>query len=170
MNARNLFRKLSAAAAITAMAPLAMTAPVPALAQTGGAPAGCSGKTATGTWLNVVATGMRSGKGELAITVYADKRGDFLAKGGSIWVARVDAVEGTTRGCVFLPATGVFAIALYHDEDGDKSFDRSGIGLPAEGYGFSNNPATLAGLPSFGSVRMSVPKTGMTAKITMKYP
>lgn len=133
-------------------------------------PPGCTGKTRTGVWLNIVAEGMRSSDGLMAMTVYADKRSDFLAKGGSIWVGRVDAKQGETRGCVFLPKTGVYAIALYHDENGNRNFDRTGLGLPAEGYGFSNNPSTLAGLPSFNSVRLNVPKTGLTARIRMKYP
>ena len=38
----------------------------------------------------------------------------------------------------------LYALALYHDENGNRSFDRTGVGFPAEGFGFSNNPATLA--------------------------
>lgn len=149
---------------------LALTAPAAPVAAQGSPPPGCTGKTKTGVWLNIVAEGMRNSDGLLAMTVYADNRRDFLAKGGSIWVGRVDARQGETRGCVFLPDTGVYAIALYHDENGNRNFDRTGLGLPAEGYGFTNNPSTLAGLPSFNSVRLNVPKTGLTTRIRMKYP
>ena len=69
-----------------------------------------------------------------------------------------------------MPQPGVYALAIYHDENASRNFDRTGIGLPAEGYGFSNNPATLAGLPSFRSVRLNVPKAGLTTRIQMKYP
>ncbi len=69
-----------------------------------------------------------------------------------------------------MPKPGVYALALYHDENRDGRFDRTGLGLPAEGYGFSNNPATLAGLPQFRSVRLNVPKPGLTSRISMKYP
>ena len=125
---------------------------------------------ASGTWLNIVADGLRNGSGVLAITIYADNSSKFLIKHGSLYVGRVDATAGTTRGCIFLPKPGVYAVALYHDENGDGRFDRTGLGLPAEGYGFSNNPATLAGLPQFRSVRLNVPKSGLTARIQMKYP
>ena len=47
---------------------------------------------------------------------------------------------------------------------------RTVIGLPAEGYGFSNNPGTFAGLPSFRSVRLNVPRSGLNTRIQMKYP
>lgn len=143
-------------------APIAASAP-------GAAPAGCTGP-ASGTWLNIVAEGVRNGNGLIAITLYADDSSKFLVKRGSLYVGRVEATAGVTRGCIFVPKPGVYAVALYHDENRDMRFDRTGLGLPAEGYGFSNNPATLAGLPQFRSVRLNVPKSGLTSRIQMKYP
>ena len=96
--------------------------------------------------------------------------GEILVKRGSLYVGRTDASTGVTRSCIFVPKPGVYALALYHDENRDGKFDRTGVGLPAEGYGFSNNPATLAGLPTFKSVRLAVPKSGLTTRVTMKYP
>lgn len=154
-------------AALAALAALA-TGSVPLIAQPA-APAGCTG-TPSDTWINISASGMRNGNGLLAITLYADNPRKFLVARGSLYVGRVNATAGTTNGCLFLPAPGVYAIALYHDENANQRFDRSGIGLPAEGYGFSNNPATLAGLPSFRSVRLNVPRSGLTTRIAMKYP
>lgn len=151
------------AAVSTAAVPTAASAPASA------APAGCTGP-ASGTWLNVVVDGVRNGNGVVAITLYADDSSKFLVKRGSLYVGRVDANTGTTRGCIFVPKPGVYALALYHDENRDGRFDRTGLGLPAEGYGFSNNPATLAGLPQFRSVRLNVPKPGLTTRISMKYP
>ncbi|MEN9717694.1 MAG: hypothetical protein RIQ99_572 [Pseudomonadota bacterium] len=133
------------------------------------APTGCTG-TPSATWLNVVVDGVRDDSGLVAITLYADDSSKFLIKHGSLYVGRVDARSGITRGCIFVPKPGVYALALYHDTNANRSFDRTSLGLPAEGFGFSNNPATLAGLPSFKSVRIAVPKPGLTTHITMKYP
>jgi len=160
------FRAAGFAAVATALAaPLALSGasvdPSP--------PPGCTG-TPSSTWLNVSAQGLRSGNGLLAITLYADNPRKFLVSRGSLYVGRVNANAGTTTGCIFVPAPGVYAIALYHDENANQKFDRTGIGLPAEGYGFSNNPPTLVGLPSFRSVRLSVPRSGLTTRIQMKYP
>lgn len=139
----------------------------PALAQS--APQGCTGP-ASSTWIDVVVDGLRNGNGLLAITLYADNPRKFLVKHGSLYVGRVDAKAGTTTGCIFVPKPGVYAIAIYHDENGDEKFDRTGIGLPAEGYGFSNNPSTLAGLPTFKSVRLNIPRSGLVTRIHLKYP
>lgn len=132
-------------------------------------PAGCTGPS-SGIWLIVTANGLRNSDGLLAITLYEDNPRKFLARNGSLYVGRVQAVAGTTRACIFIPRPGVYALALYHDENANQKIDRSGIGLPTEGYGFSNNPPTLVGLPSFRSVRLSVPRTGLATTIEMKYP
>jgi uncharacterized protein (DUF2141 family) len=142
---------------------------VPADSQTPSPPPGCTGP-ASATWLNVVASGLHSGNGLLAVTLYADIPSKFLAHHGSLYVGRVTAHAGTTQACIFVPQPGVYAIALYHDENANQKFDRTMIGLPAEGYGFSNNPPTLVGLPSFRSVRLNIPRSGLTTRVTMKYP
>lgn len=145
------------------------SAPIAATAADTAPPAGCTGP-ASAHWLNVNVEGVRSGNGLIAITLYADNPRKFLVKKGSLYVGRVNATQGTTHGCIFVPNPGVYVIAIYHDENGNMKFDRSGIGFPEEGFGFTNNPATLAGLPSFRSVRLNVPRTGLSTTIRMKYP
>lgn len=161
-------RRLSAAA-LTCAAALTLTASPAAAQPAATPPLGCTG-TPSSTWINVVAQGLRNGNGLLAVTLYEDKPSKFLVRHGSLYVGRVNAEAGTTRMCIFVPKPGVYALALYHDENGNRSFDRTGIGFPAEGFGFSNNPPTLAGLPSFRSVRLNIPRAGLTTHVQMKYP
>ncbi len=132
-------------------------------------PTGCTGPVSD-TWLNVTVDGVREANGLIAITLYTDNASKFLAHHGSLYVGRIPAHIGTTRGCIFVPKAGVYAIAVYHDANASHDFDRTGFGLPAEGFGFSNNPVTIAGLPAFRSVRLSVAKTGLTTHIHLKYP
>lgn len=72
--------------------------------------------------------------------------------------------------CIHLSRPGVYGLAVYHDEDANRKFKRNMIGLPAEGYAFSNNASTFFGLPSFGSVRLTVPQTGFVTSVKLKYP
>ena len=113
---------------------------------------------------------VRSAQGLIAITIYDDIPAKFLVRNGSLYVARTPAVAGETEACIFLPKAGVYALAVYHDANGNKKFDRSTFGLPAEGYGFSNNPPTLIGLPGFRQVRLNVHRNGLAAHISLKYP
>jgi len=160
---RRLRAAALAVAATTALAAPALTSPAAA------APAGCLG-TPSDTWLTVSVEGLRDGKGLITVALYPDNSRSFLAKGGTIKNNRFDATAPTTRACIFVPKPGVYAIAVYHDEDASRKLNRSGLGLPTEGFGFSNNPATLAGIPAFSSVRLNVPKTGLTTHIRLRYP
>jgi uncharacterized protein (DUF2141 family) len=163
----NLPRRIRAAV-IATTAVMGLSAAAPAMGQAG-PPAGCQG-TPSATWLNVVVEGVRNGDGLIAVTLYADDSRKFLAKKGSLKVSRFDAVAPTTRTCIFVPQPGVYAIAVYHDEDGSRKINRSALGIPSEGFGFSNNPTTVAGIPAFRSVRLDVPKAGLTTRIRLRYP
>ena len=167
------FRRRGSAAATALLAAVLPALPItPALAADGeaqAAPAGCTGP-ASQTWIHVIVEGVRNANGLIAITLYADDPSRFLVKHGSMYVGRTPAVAGTTNSCIFLPKPGVYVLAVYHDEDGDHKFGRTSFGLPAEAYGFSNNPNTLFGLPSFSSVRLNVTRSGLTSHIRLTYP
>jgi uncharacterized protein (DUF2141 family) len=129
---------------------------------------GCAGVRApTSSKLTVQVAGVRPATGEVAITIYPDDKRRFLAKGGKLFRQRVRAAP-TVRTCFWLPQ-GSYAVAVYHDRDGDRDFDRTLVGLPAEGFGFSNDPETKTGLPSLGSVRFRVGAGERVTPIQMKY-
>ncbi|GAO54337.1 MULTISPECIES: DUF2141 domain-containing protein [unclassified Novosphingobium] len=130
----------------------------------------CAGP-ASDTWINIVVDGVRNGNGLIAVTLYEDDSRKFLVKHGSLYVGRVDAAAPETRMCLFVPRPGVYAIAVYHDEDASGKINRSGVlGIPTEGFGFSNNPPTIASLPAFRSVRISIPRSNLSTRIHLKYP
>jgi len=158
-------RARAAGAAIVTM--LAAFAAVPAHA---GATPNCAGKHSD-TWINIDVTGVRNSNGLIAVTLYADDSRRFLVKKGSMYVGRVPAVQGETKMCLFVPQPGVYALAVYHDEDASQKLNRSGIlGIPTEGFGFSNNPPTIASLPAFRAVRINIPKANLGTTISLKYP
>lgn len=113
---------------------------------------------------------VRSSDGLIAVTLYADDSRRFLARRGSLYVGRVPAQQGRTRVCIYLPATGTWALGVYHDADGNRRYNRNSLGMPVEGFGFSNNPGTLFGIPAFRSVRLSVPRNAMQTTVRLRYP
>lgn len=120
--------------------------------------------------LYVDVEGVRKAEGLIAVTLYADDSSRFLAKRGSLYVGRVPAQAPETRVCIYLPSTGTYALGVYHDADGDRKYDRNAVGLPSEGFGFSNNPAVILGIPSFRSVRLAVPRDNMSTRVRLRYP
>lgn len=129
--------------------------------------AGASGDGAVELKVHVAA--LRDARGEVAVTVYPDDPRRFLAPRGKLLRQRVRTSAPVTTSC-FLVRPGHYAIAVYHDENGDRDFARSLIGLPAEGYGFSNDAPSRTGLPAFSAVRFRVPPQGRTIRVTMRYP
>ncbi len=125
-----------------------------AVPQARAAASGCDGSEEQSRLL-VRVTGMASPKGNVTITVYPDDSKRFLAKGGKLLRVRVPVVQPVTEACFALPAAGSYAIAVYHDANDDHDFNRTFVGMPAEGYGFSNNPVTKLGLPSLKDVRFA---------------
>lgn len=79
--------------------------------------------------------GFKDRGGQLRVQLYGSNPDDFLAKGKKL--LRIDLpmqVEGDMLVCVPLPTTGVFAVAVRHDRDGNG---KSGWN---DGGGFSGNP------------------------------
>lgn len=144
------------------LATLLAASPTAALAQ------GCVGTAGPGTTRLVVeAVGLRNARGEVAFTVYPDDARRFLAKGGKLLRVRVPARAPTTRACFNL-RPGSYAVAQYHDENGDRDFNRTLI-APKEGFGFSNDAPTSIGLPKLAAARFSLPASGRMLRMQMRY-
>lgn len=122
----------------------------------------CADPSAGPDRLTVRVEGVRSTGGQVAITLYPDDSARFMASGGRIARVRAPAAKGAVSVCVPLPGPGHYAILVHHDEDGDRKMDRSLVGLPTEGWGFSNNPTGLVGIPPFAKVRFEA-KAGTSA-------
>lgn len=119
--------------------------------------------------LLVSVSGMRSANGNITITIYPDEPSHFLD--GAYKVARqeVPVTLPVTSACFTLPAPGYYAVALFHDENGDHHLNTNALGIPTEGYGFSNNPTLYFGPPELGKVRFSLHAGDNPIGIRMKY-
>ena len=51
---------------------------------------------------------------------------------------------------------GLYAISVLHDENSNKDMDQSRIGIPKEGFGFSNNAKGSLGPPSFEKAKFQL--------------
>lgn len=119
--------------------------------------------------LNVSVPGVRAARGEVVVTIYPDDARRFLAPKGKLARQRVKAEAPTTETCFYLPEPGVYAIAVYHDANGDHDFNRNAVGMPTEGFGFSNDAPTKFGLPSFEQVRFRMKPGASTVTVKMRY-
>ena len=66
---------------------------------------------------------------------------------------------------------GPYAVSVMHDENSNKDMDQNKIGIPKEGFGFSNNARISLGPPSFDKVKFEIqPETKDTRiSIDLRY-
>jgi uncharacterized protein (DUF2141 family) len=119
--------------------------------------------------LHVTVSGMRSAKGNVTITIYPDDAAHFLDGKFKLARQKVPVTLPSTTACFALPARGTYAVALFHDENDDGRLNTSALGIPTEGYGFSNNPTLYFGPPGLEKVRFTVHPGDNAVDIRMKY-
>ncbi|GAB4395639.1 MAG: DUF2141 domain-containing protein [Microscillaceae bacterium] len=64
---------------------------------------------------------------------------------------------------------GEYAAVCFHDENENQKLDKNMMGIPKEGYGFSNNAKGSFGPPSFEKARFSHQSGQVQADIQMVY-
>ena len=62
---------------------------------------------------------------------------------------------------------GRYAIAVYHDVNGNGRLDRSAIGFPSEPYGFSNDVGRTS-IPSFSGALIEVADPSTTVSVPVR--
>ncbi len=121
----------------------------------------------TGT-VNVEISDINDPKGLMSVGLYSKKEG-FPDKGkeykGKDIKVTVQTLVYTFKDVPF----GTYAIAIIHDTNSNGKLDKNFLGIPKEGYAFSNNVFGILGTPpSFKKASFKL--TGNeTIKIKMEY-
>jgi uncharacterized protein (DUF2141 family) len=112
--------------------------------------------------LTVYVMGLRSRKGQVCFSLYANEAG-FPSERGSALASQFVALAGTGPAAARFEklVPGTYAVAAFHDENGDGVLNCNILGMPREGFGFSANPRILMGPPRFSeaAIRVAGPMT-----------
>ena len=128
------------------------------LASIGAAPAGR---------VEIDVEGLRSKTG--LVQVCMTMRADLLNNCAADPAARRATISAAAPDLIFadLPS-GVYAIALFHDENGNGKLDTR-MGIPIEGVGFSRNPRLWFGPPRFSAAQFKVTGGPVNEAVKLKY-
>jgi uncharacterized protein (DUF2141 family) len=116
--------------------------------------------------LKIYAHGMRNSDGQVLCALFKGPKG--FPEGESAGQGDRSQVSGGKAICEFKNLEpGVYAAAVFHDEDGDGEMDTV-VGIPTEGFGFSNKAKPgMFGPPSFkqAAFRVSGGKRALSIKM-----
>ena len=113
---------------------------------------------------------IRNSVGSLTFALFdspVDFPAEFLRSATDIMVIEIQYAQAR---CDFLDIPpGTYALAVIHDENMDGNLNAKRLGIPTEGYGFSNDVTALPGAPSFSAASLSYDGQDMDLTISLNY-
>lgn len=100
-------------------------------------------------YVTVTVTDVGGQKGEIMAALFASEKSFPNDPKAAYKVAKATATGGKAVLQFEQVPPGKYAIALFHDVNGDGKLNTNLIGIPKEGYGVSNNVKNLFSGPSF---------------------
>jgi uncharacterized protein (DUF2141 family) len=124
---------------------------------------------ATGAKLTVSIAGIRSDRGTISCELFSSPTGFPKDSSKAVQLTKA-AIEKRAATCVFGQLTpGTYAVAAYHDENGNGKLDTNFLGIPSEGVGASNDAKGSMGPPSFEKARFAVGTSDLGITIHLSY-
>lgn len=118
--------------------------------------------------IRIVIENVEKSVGLVAADLYFNNEETFLKPSQRLKQVRFAAREPITAYCMTAPKPGYYAIALYHDRNANGSLDRTGLGLPAEPWGISNNPRVRFSAPHVSKAVFEVTADGAKVAIRLR--
>ncbi|MEQ6890092.1 DUF2141 domain-containing protein [Halomonas sp. CS7] len=108
--------------------------------------------------------------GAVACALFASPVGfptEFLHSATNIMVIKI---RDTQARCDFLSIPpGTYALAVIHDENMNGKLDANWLGVPTEGYGFSNDATARLSAPSFDAASFPYGGQNLDMTISLNY-
>src|SRR5690348_6328690 len=117
--------------------------------------------------LRLLVKGVRSDAGELLIGLYADPEGfagaiahattnGLAPDAGRLIGIAIRANAGDQSAAFTQLPPGRYAVIVVHDENDNGRLDANALGVPSEGYAFSNDARGFLGAPSFAAASVNI--------------
>lgn len=114
--------------------------------------------------------GVRGDAGRIACAFFRSGDGFPVASPPSPAVIVTATIRDRGAVCVFRDVPpGTYAIAAMHDENRNGHLDRNWLGIPTEGYGFSENASASLGAPSFQHASFAFDGGELFLTISLQY-
>ena len=123
--------------------------------------------------LEVRIEGLRSADGQVRVALHRQvPEGAFPSDDSVVAASFRRAAQGAVRVVFADVVPGAYAVAAFHDADGDGALNQNVVGMPTEGHGFSNGARGFMGPPSFEDAAVTVAESEAVVSIAVaiEYP
>ena len=116
--------------------------------------------------LEVVVANVKDTTGTVRVGIFRDEK-TFLKDAfvGKI----VKAAKGEVKVVFESVPEGKYALSVIHDENRNGELDSNMIGIPREGFGFSNDAMGMFGPPGFEKCEFVITAEAKKMTVTMRY-
>lgn len=119
------------------------------------------------TTVTVILKEVKPGKGNLRVGLFTESNFMKTPVQGKIEKASEASVVVKFENV----PDGTYALSVIHDANENGELDKTGLGIPKEGFAFSNNVMGKKGPPSFQKASFEVKGSSSTKQeLTMRYP
>jgi len=128
---------------------------------------------ATAADLEVTVEGVHASGGVLRVGLYDRANAARYPHADAVLTTLTRPADAESVTVVFSGLSpGEYALAALHDADEDGDMTQNFLGLPQEGYGFSNDAKGFLGPPSFRAARVRIEPNAarVTTIVTLFYP
>jgi uncharacterized protein (DUF2141 family) len=120
--------------------------------------------------IHVKILGIRNSAGTVACALFKGPEGfptEYMHSATNIMMMKV---QDRQARCDFADIpSGTYALAVIHDENKDGKLEANWVGVPTEGYGFSNDAKALMSAPSFDAASFPYNGRNLELTISLKY-
>ncbi len=112
---------------------------------------------------------LKNGNGAVLLSLYNKSAGFPKDPNAAIQKAKVKIENGTASVRFDDLPFGTYAVAMLHDENNDLKMNFNFVGMPKEGYGFSNNAKGTFGPPDYDEAAFRFSEDGQKIEIRTNY-
>lgn len=116
--------------------------------------------------VNITINNIKEPSGKLRIAVYKGK--ENYQENAMIDTSFVVENEKSKKIKLRLPQ-GEYAIGVFHDLNDNEELDKNFMGIPTEGFGFSNKSMGTFGPPSYEDTKFNVDKNATSVEVNLKH-
>ncbi len=119
--------------------------------------------------LKIEIVGIKGSKGKILVNLFSNAKGFPTNPKYAYRTAELDIKEGKAYVEFTDLPYGDYAVAVLHDENDNKKMDYNLVGMPKEGYCFSNNYRPTFKNPSFRQAGFFLERPLKTLQLEMIY-